>query len=48
MSEQVLPSAAKQGIIVQFLTNENVKPAEIMMRLRAQFGDKTNYSTSFK
>jgi len=38
MSEQiVLPSAVAQRIIVKFLTNENVKPAEILKRLRAQF-----------
>jgi hypothetical protein len=41
MSEQVVPSAVAQCIIVTFLTNENVKPAEILMRLRAQFGDET-------
>jgi hypothetical protein len=41
MSEQVVPSAVAQRIVVKFLTNENVKPAEILMRLRAQFGDET-------
>jgi len=40
MSEQVVPSAVVQRI-VKFLTNENVKHAEIMMRLRAQFCDET-------
>jgi hypothetical protein len=40
-SEQVVPSAATQRIVVKFLTNENVKPAEILMRLRAQFDDET-------
>jgi hypothetical protein len=55
MSEQVVPSAVAQRIIVTFLTNENVKPAEILMRLRAQFGDETllrtqvyDWSKSFK
>jgi hypothetical protein len=41
MSEQVIPSAVAQRIIVKFLTNVNVKPAEILMRLRLQFGNKT-------
>jgi hypothetical protein len=41
MSEQVVPSAVAQRIIVTFLTNENVKPADILKRLRAQFGDET-------
>jgi len=41
MSEQVVPSAVAQRIVVTFLTNENVKPGEILMRLRAQFGDET-------
>jgi hypothetical protein len=39
MSEQVVPAATAQLIIVKFVTNKNVKPAEILMRLRAQFGD---------
>jgi len=51
----VVPSAVAHCIIVKFLTNENVKPAEILMRLRAQFGDETlsriqvyDWSKSFK
>jgi hypothetical protein len=55
MSEQVVPSAVAQCIMVTFLTNENVKPADILMRLRAQFGDETlsrtqvyDWSKSFK
>jgi len=36
MSEQVVPLT-----VVTFLTNENVKPAEILRRPRAQFGDET-------
>jgi len=36
----VVPSAVAQRIIVKFLTNENVKPAEILMRLTAQFDDE--------
>jgi hypothetical protein len=37
----VVPSAVAQRITVKFLFNENVKPAEILTRLRAQFGDET-------
>jgi hypothetical protein len=37
MSEQIVPSSVTQRVIVKFLTNENVKAAEILMRLRAQF-----------
>jgi hypothetical protein len=40
MSEQVVPSAVAQRIIVKFLTDENVKPAGILTRLRAHFGNK--------
>jgi hypothetical protein len=40
MSEQVVPSAVAQHIIVKFLINENVKPAKILMRLIAQFSDE--------
>jgi len=32
-------------IIVKFLTNENVKPAEILTRLRAQLGDEMLFRT---
>jgi hypothetical protein len=45
MSEQVVPSALVQRIVVTFLTNESVKSAEILTRLRAQFGDETLLST---
>jgi hypothetical protein len=41
ISEQVVPSGVQQLVIAQFLTSENVKRAEIMMRLKAQFGDET-------
>jgi hypothetical protein len=49
MSEQVAPSAVAQHTTTttttttttKFLTNENVKPAGILKRLRAQFGDET-------
>jgi hypothetical protein len=41
MSEQVVPSAAAQCTVVKFLTNEKVKLADILMRLRAQFGVET-------
>jgi len=37
MSEQVVPSAVEQSITAKCLTNENVKPADILKRLRAQF-----------
>jgi hypothetical protein len=40
MSEQVVPSAVAQCIIVTFLTNENEKLADILMRLSVQFGDE--------
>jgi len=39
MSEQGFPSTTAQRIFVKFLYNENMKHAEIMMRLRAQFDD---------
>jgi len=39
MSEQLVPSAVAQRIVVTFLTNKDVKPDEILMRLRAQFGN---------
>jgi hypothetical protein len=41
ISEQVITSAVVQRIIFIFLINENVKPAEILMRLRAHFGEET-------
>jgi hypothetical protein len=55
LSEQVVPSAVVQHIIVKFLTNENVKPAEVLTRFRAQFSDEMipqiqvyDWSKSFK
>jgi len=39
MSEHMVPLAVAHCIIVKFLTNGNVKPAEILTRLIAQFGD---------
>jgi hypothetical protein len=36
----VVPSAVAQCIIVKYLTNENLKPAEILRRLRADFGNE--------
>jgi hypothetical protein len=41
MSEQVVLSDVEQRIIVKILTNEKVKPPEILTRPIAQFGDKT-------
>jgi len=41
MNEQVVPSAVGQSITVKFLTNKNVKPAEILKRLRPEFGGET-------
>jgi hypothetical protein len=55
MNVQVIPSAVAQRIIVKFLTNKNVKPAEILKRLRAQIINGTllrirvhDWSKSFK
>jgi hypothetical protein len=55
MRAQVVPSVVAQRIIVKFLTNKNVKPAEILKRLREKFGNETlsrirvyNWSKSFK
>ena len=45
MSEREVPPAIAQRIIVKFLTNEGIKPSEILTRLRAQFGDMTLSST---
>jgi hypothetical protein len=41
MRGQVIHSAVVQRVIVTFPTNKNVKPDEILRKLRAQFGDKT-------
>lgn len=41
MSEREVPSSIAQRIIVKFLTNEGVKPSEILRRLQAQFKDNT-------
>jgi hypothetical protein len=41
MSVQVILAAVAQRVVVKFLSNENMKPAEILTRLRAQFGDET-------
>jgi hypothetical protein len=40
MSEQVIPLAVAHRIIVKFITKENVKPAEILIRLRVKFGNE--------
>ncbi|KAJ8936828.1 hypothetical protein NQ318_015296 [Aromia moschata] len=40
MSEKV-HSSVGQRIIIKFLTRENVKPAELLRRLQAQFGNET-------
>jgi hypothetical protein len=40
-SEQVIPSALAQRIIVEFLTDGSAKSAKILARLRAQFCDET-------
>lgn len=39
MSEREVHPSVAQRIIIKFLTNEGVKPAEIRDRLRAQFGE---------
>ena len=36
-----MPTAIAQRVISKFLTNENVKPTEIMQRLHSQFRDVT-------
>lgn len=41
MTEQEVHSSVAQRIIIKFLTNEGVKPSEILTRLKAQFGDST-------
>jgi hypothetical protein len=41
ISEQVVPSAVAQRTVIKYLRNGNVKPAEILKRLKAQFGDET-------
>ena len=41
MSEQEVPPAVAQCIIIKFLTDEGVKPSEILTRLTAQFGETT-------
>jgi hypothetical protein len=40
MSAQVVPLAVARLITVTFLTNGNIKPAEILIRLRAQFSKR--------
>jgi len=41
ITEKLVLSAVAQRIIVKFVTKENVKPADILIRLRAQFRDET-------
>lgn len=41
MTAQELQSSVTQWIIIKFLSNEGVKPPEILTRLRTQFGDST-------
>jgi hypothetical protein len=41
MSVQIVPPVVAQRIIVKFITEENVKPAETLRKLRAKFGDET-------
>jgi hypothetical protein len=52
---KLVPSVVAQRIVVKFLTNENVKSAEILKSLREQFDDETlsrievyDWSKSFK
>jgi hypothetical protein len=40
MSKSVVPSVVEQGFNVKFITTANVKPADIQVRLRAQFDEK--------
>jgi hypothetical protein len=39
--EHVIPSAVAQSINVKFLTNENLKPAQILTRFIETFGGET-------
>jgi hypothetical protein len=55
MSGHVVASVVTKPIIVEFLTNEDVKPAEFLLELRAEFDYGTlprirvyKYSKSFK
>jgi hypothetical protein len=41
IGKQVVPLTVPQCIMVKLVTNENVKPAEILTRHRAKFGDET-------
>jgi len=41
MSEQEVPPSIAQRVIITFLAPEGVKPAEILRRLTAQFGEET-------
>lgn len=41
MSEQEVPPSIAQRIVIKFLAAEGVKPAEILRRLTAQFGEET-------
>lgn len=41
MSEQEVHSSIAQRVIIKFLAAEGVKPAEILRRLTAQFGEET-------
>jgi len=47
MGEQVVPSAVVQRLVVKYLTNENVKPAEILTRLRAHFVMKRSQGSRY-
>lgn len=41
MSEQEVHSSIAQRVVIKFLAAEGVKPAEILRRLTAQFGEET-------
>ena len=41
MSEHEVHAYTAQRIIIKFLAHEGVKPAKILQRLAAQFGDQT-------
>jgi len=41
MSEQVVPLAVAQNITVKYLTDENVKSAEILIRFRHKPDNET-------
>ena len=48
MSEREVPITIAQRVVIKFLTNENVGPNEIWLRLRAQYVESTLSKTQVK